>query len=154
MAQVKRNKSIRKVGHSRGVPMRLGRCIAKKYDLSHIIILTIDKQNRSRVLYWATSDQRAMQCAEMCRKMEKDFGWETAWDWDCSSVRRMKLRIKELEAALAQIVDGEPDAIRLARAAGKFPDESDGTENNGAWIFYPQGKFNPSNERAKMDISL
>ena len=126
MTAVKRNRSPRKVGHSRGVPMRLARAIARKYSLSHIVIFTADKEKRSRVLYWARNDLSAMQCAAFCRKAEKELGWETVWDWDCSSVKRMKARIRELELACAEIVDAGPgsDAVAIARRAGKFPDES------------------------------
>jgi hypothetical protein len=106
--------------------MRLARAIARKYSLSQIVIFTADKEKRSRVLYWARNDLNAMQCANFCRKAEKMLGWETVWDWDCSQVKRMKARIKELELACAEIVDAAPgsDPVGIARRAGKFPDES------------------------------
>lgn len=143
MKAAKRNGSAIKVGRRRGVPIRLLRGIARKYGLTHFVAYTLDGDHRSRILYFAKNDQAAMQCAHFAGDVAKVLGWETVWDWDCSSVRRLKTRIKELETALAQIADGEPDAIGLARAAGKFPDESEGEENLGAWFFYPKGKLHP-----------
>jgi hypothetical protein len=121
MAQVKRNKSIRKVGHSRGVPLRLLRAIARKYSLTHIVALTADKQKRARALYWAMSEVRATQLAAFCVKLEKELGWETIYDWDCSSVRRLKERIKHLERQMALIFEREGDPREIARVALNLP---------------------------------
>jgi hypothetical protein len=106
--------------------MRLARAIARKYSLNHIVIFTADSQKRSRTLYWARNDLTAMQCANFCAKAQRELGWQTVCDWDCSSVRRMKSRIKELELACAKIVDAAPgsDPVAIARRAGNFPDES------------------------------
>jgi hypothetical protein len=126
MTALKRNRSPRKVGHGRGVPIRLARAIAKKYSLSHIVLFTVDTQQRARGIYWARNSLAGMQCASFCQKAEGELGWESVGDWDSSSVRRLKDRIKELELACAEIVDHAPgsDAIAIARKAGRFPDES------------------------------
>jgi hypothetical protein len=121
MTTAKRNRSVKKVGLGRGVPVRLARGIAKKYSLSHIVILTADQQERSRILYWARNDLGAMQCASFCGKAEKELGWESVWNWDCSSVRRLKDRIKDLERNMALIFEREGDPIAIARLALKLP---------------------------------
>lgn len=133
---------MRKVGHGRGVPIRLLSAIARKYSLTHFVAYTRDRQQRSRILYWASNDLGAMQCAKYSCELADQLGWDGIVDWDCSSVRQLKSRIKELETALAQIADRVPDPVGLARAAGKFPDEEDG--NLGLWVFYPQSKANPA----------
>ena len=140
MSAAKRNCSVKKIGKRRGFPMRVAVAIARKYALTHIVVYVRDVEGRSRITYSGKSDLAAMQSAHFAKELAKKLGWDVIGDWDCSSVRRLKSRIKELEAAIAQIVEGEPDAIGLARAAGKFPDESDG-ENLGEWIFYPSGKL-------------
>jgi hypothetical protein len=144
LSAVKRNAAKVTLGRRRGVPIRLLRGIARKYALTHLVVYTLDGDKRARILYFAKNDQAADQCAQFSRELAKRLEWKNIWDWDCSSIRRLKSRVKELEAALAQIVDGEPDAVGLARAAGKFPDESEGEENLGAWFFFPQGKLNPA----------
>lgn len=126
MTALKRNRSPRKVGRGRGVPIRLLRGIGRKYDLTHIFVFTVDRQKRSRILYWASNDLAAMQCATFCTNAALGLGWDHVHDWDCASVRRLKDRIKELELACAEIVDAAPgsDPVAIARRAGKFPDES------------------------------
>jgi hypothetical protein len=124
MSALKRNRSPRKVGHGRGVPIRLLSAIARKYSLTRIVIFTTDGQLRARGVYWARNNMTAIQCASFCQKAEQELGWSTYGDWDCSGVRRLKDRIKELETACAQIVDGAADPVSIARGAGKFPDES------------------------------
>lgn len=123
MAHLKRNKSKKSLGKGRGVPARLVSAIARRYALSHILVLTIDKQNRSRLLYWATSEARATQLAAFCVKLEKELGWDHIWDWDCSGVRRLKDRIKDLERQLAIIFEGEGNPKEIARVALKLPED-------------------------------
>jgi hypothetical protein len=123
MAHLKRNKSKKILGKGRGVPLRLARGIAKRYGLSHIVILTADKQKRARALYWAMSDVRATQLAAFCEKLQKELGWETIYDWDCSSVRRLKERIKDLERQFAIIFEGEGNPKEIARFALRLPED-------------------------------
>ena len=122
MPALKRNKTIRKVGHGRGVPLRLVRAIAKKYSLSHIVVLTADKQRRSRLLYWAMSESKATQLSAFCAKLEKEMGWDHIWDWDCSSVRKLKDRIRYLERQFAIIYEGEGNPREIARFALRLPE--------------------------------
>jgi hypothetical protein len=119
----KRNRSTRKVGHKRGVPIRLLRAVARKYDLSHLVAFTMDNDHRSRIIYFAKNDQCAMQCAHVSEAMAKTAGWETVYDWDCSSVQRMKKRITELELGFARVIEHEGDPIRIAREALNLPDD-------------------------------
>jgi len=121
MTAVKRNKSKKLLGKGRGVPMRLARGIARRYGLSHLVILTCDRQERSRILYWAQNDLRAMQCASLCRKIADLQEWSELWNWDCSSVRRLKERIKNLEYRFALIFEGEGDPKEIARDALRLP---------------------------------
>lgn len=125
MAHFKRNRTVRKVGHGRGVPVRLARAIAKKYGLTHIVILSGDeKQRRSRVIYWTTNNVRATQLAQFCAKLAEGLGWSTVYDWDCSQVRKQKDRIKELEVFAANVFEGEfPDVREAARIALKLPED-------------------------------
>lgn len=123
MRHAKRNKGIRKVGHGRGVPVRLISAIARKYSLSHIVCYTMDGQKRSRILYWARNDQAAMQAAHFTGILADHWGWETIPDFDCSSVCRLKERIKELELALAKIFERDGDPVQLAKVALKLPED-------------------------------
>jgi hypothetical protein len=123
MTHQKRNRSVRKVGHGRGVPIRLARGIAKKYDLTHIVMFTVDRQRRSRLIYWANGDQAAMQCARLCDEITRLEGWPNWWDYDCSSVRRLKERIKDLERELSIIFEGDEDPKTVARRALKLPED-------------------------------
>jgi hypothetical protein len=125
MAHCKRNRSVRKVGHGRGVPLRFARAIAKKYSLTHIVILSGDeKQRRSRVIYWATNDMRATQLAAFCAKLAEGLGRSTIYDWDCSQVRKLKERIKELERFAACIFESEfPDPREAARIVLRLPED-------------------------------
>jgi hypothetical protein len=141
MTTARKNQSRLKIGKGRGVPIAALRAIARKYDLTHFVAYVRDRQARSRILYWARNDLGAMACAKYCQELALGAGWQASIDeFDCSSVRRMKDRIRELETALAQIVDGVENPVALARSAGKFPDESEG-ENLGEWIFFPSGKL-------------
>lgn len=135
MNGAKRNRSPRKVGHGRGVPMRLLRGISKKYSLGQIIVWTYDTQRRQRILVYGSKLGPALLANSFAKEVCKLFGWpKDSAEWELSCVRRLKDRIRELETALAQIADGEKDARGLARAAGKFTDESDGG-NLGVWVF-------------------
>jgi hypothetical protein len=149
MTAAKRNKSPRRVGTGRGVPLRLLTAIARKYSLSQIICWTYDLQKRQRILWWARDGGPELIASKFAEDFARAIGWPTEpGDFESSATRRLKLRINELEAALAQIVEGEPDAIELARTAGKFPRE-DEPENLGAWVFYPQGKLQTRRELAR-----
>jgi fermentation-respiration switch protein FrsA (DUF1100 family) len=148
MKATKRNLSIRRVGKGRGVPLRLARGIARKYNLCRLVLWTFDRQKRQRIICWGSSDGPALIASGFAEHLAKNLNWsQEACDFELAFVRKLKLRIKELEAALAQIVEGDGDPVSLARAAGKFPDESD-SPNLGAWLFFPQGKLNP-NRRAE-----
>jgi hypothetical protein len=159
MTGTKRNRSFRKIGKGRGVPLRLLRAIAGKYSLGQSILWTYDRQRRQRILSWGSSDGPALVAAGFAKGLALSLGWpEESAEFEISFVRRTKRRIKELETALARIVDGVEDPIGLARAAGKFPDESDG-ENLGHWVFYPQGKLslrrhNGSAEALRRDVPV
>lgn len=142
MNAAKRNRAAHRVGTGRGVPIRLIRAIARKYDLKRAVIWTFDRQQRQRILCWGSSDGPAMVAMEFANELAWSLGWaKDSCEIQLAFVRKLKARIKEVETALAQIVDGEPDAIRLARAAAKFPDETEGEENLGEWIFFPKGKL-------------
>lgn len=123
MTTAKRNKGVRKVGHGRGVPVRLAGAIARKYSLSHIIIHTNDQQRRQRILYWARNDQAGVQCAHFSGVLADVHGWSDVPDFDCSSVRRMKDRIKDLELQLARIYEREGDPREIARVALNLPED-------------------------------
>jgi hypothetical protein len=122
----KRNKSATKIGKRRGFPVRAAIAIARKYSLTHIVVYARDVEGRSRITYNGKSDLAAMQSAYFAKELAKKLGWDVIGDRDCLSVRRLKNRIKELELACAEIVDCAPgsDPVAIARAAGKFPDES------------------------------
>jgi hypothetical protein len=136
---LKRNRSVRPVGHGRGVPMRLLSAVARKYRLMQIIVWTYDSQNRQRALTWGSGEGNAIVAAKMGEHVAKSFSWPDT-KFELTKVTRLKERIRECEAALAQIVEGEPNAVELARTAGKFPME-DEPENLGRWIYYPKGKL-------------
>jgi hypothetical protein len=137
----KRNLSIRRVGKGRGVPIRLARGIARKYNLSQLIIWTYDRQKRQRILSWGSSDGPALVASGFAKGVALSLGWpEESADFEMGFIRRMKRRMEELEVALARIVDGEPDALSLARAAGKFPDQSENGQH-GDWRFFPKNKL-------------
>lgn len=147
MKAAKRNRTGRRVGRGRGVPIAVARAVARKYNLGQIVIWTYDRQKRQRILCWGSSDGPALVAAEFARHVAKAFVWpKESCDFELAFVRRLKDRIKEQQTALAQIVEGEPNAIELARTAGKFPDESD-NENLGEWIFFPKGKLSREQRR-------
>jgi len=126
MTSRNRNQSATKIGKRRGFPMRVATAIARKYALTHIVVYVRDVDGRSRITYHGKTTLAAVQCAHFAKEMATQLGWDTIGDWDCSSVRRLKNRIKELELACAEIVDCAPgsDPVAIARRAGKFPDES------------------------------
>jgi hypothetical protein len=141
---VKRNRSSGKIGHKRGVPIRLARAIAKKYRLDQLVFWTVDrdrKEKRARIIAFGRTDAIALQATTFAGQVAATFGWpKKNCEFEIASLRRLKERIRQLETALAQIVDGCPDPVGLARAAGKFPDESE-EENPGEWIFFPKGRL-------------
>jgi hypothetical protein len=142
MIATKRKRAAQNIGRKRGVPMRLITAIARRYDLDKIVVWTADKADRrprELILTWGRSNSVAVQASTFANAVAKAAGWSKEnCEIEVAFVRRLKGRIKELETALAQIVDGCPDPVALARAAGQFPNESD-EENLGEWIFYPQG---------------
>lgn|GEM_PF-3858088 len=144
MIATKRNRSSGKVGHKRGVPIRLARAIAKKYRLDQLVIWTVDrdrKEKRARIIAFGRTDAIGLQATTFAGQVAGAAGWpKENCSFEIASIRRLKDRVRELETALAQIVDGCPDPVALARAAGKFPDESE-VENLGEWIFWPKGKL-------------
>lgn len=144
MSATKRKRGAQNIGRKRGVPMRLIRAIARRYDLDKIVVWTADKaagQSRELILTWGRSNSVAVQASGFATAIAAAAGWSKEnCEIEVAFVRRLKGRIKELETALAQIVDGCPDPVALSRAAGKFPKESD-EENLGEWIFYPKGKL-------------
>lgn len=144
MIATKRNRSSGKVGHKRGVPIRLARAIAKKYRLDQLVVFTVDRdraEQRSGIILFGRTDAIALQASAFAKQVATAAKWpKENCEIEIASIRRLKDRVRELETALAQIVDGCPDPVALARAAGKFPDESD-EENLGEWIFYPKGKL-------------
>jgi hypothetical protein len=152
MIATKRNRSSGKLGHKRGFSLRLARAIAKKYRLDQLVIFTVDRdrqEQRSRIVVFGRTDAIALQASTFAKRVATAADWpKENCEIEINSIRKLKNRIKELETALAQIVDGCPDPVRLARAAGKFPNESD-DENLGEWIFYPSGKA--SRERRAAD---
>lgn len=124
MTHAKRNKSSRPLGKGRGVPVRLAGHIARRYALTHIVIYTLDRQERSRVLYWARNDNGAAQCAVFCEELTKLHGWsEKVRDFDCSHVRKTRERVKELELQLSRIIERDGDAITIAKQALKLPED-------------------------------
>jgi hypothetical protein len=152
MTAAKRNKSPRRVGTGRGVPMRLLLAIARKYGLTQIVVWTCDPQHRGRILSWARNDAQAIAIDNFARGVAESLGWpKESFADEMAFLRRLKDRVQELEVALAQIVEGEPDAIELARTAGRFPRE-DEPENLGAWVFYPQGKLETRRELARRGL--
>ncbi|HEY3661454.1 MAG TPA: hypothetical protein VGK91_09545 [Candidatus Udaeobacter sp.] len=155
MSAIKRNLSVRRVGKGRGVPIRLARGIARKYSLARLVIWTLDRQRRQRIVCWGGSNTEALVSASFAKALALSIGWsEEASEFQLGFIRRSERRIKELEAALAQIIEREGDPIEIARAAGKFPRESD-EENLGAWLFFPKGRLtlaeNLQKERAPDD---
>lgn len=144
MIAVKRNRSSRKLGHKRGVPIRLARAIAKKYRLDQLVLWTVDrdrKEKRARIVAFGRTDAIALQATTFAGQVAGAAGWpKENCEFEIALLRRLRDRIRELETAIAQIVDGCSDPVALARAAGKFPDESD-EENLAEWIFFPQGKL-------------
>jgi hypothetical protein len=149
----KRNRSSGKLGHKRGVPIRLARAIAKKYRLDQLVIFTVDRdraEERSRIVVFGRSDAIALQASAFAKQVATAANWpKENCEIEISSIRRLKNRIHELETACAQIVDGCPDPVGLARAAGKFPDESEG-ETPGLWVFHPDGKLSREQFAAEM----
>lgn len=144
MIATKRNRSSGKVGHKRGVSIRLARMIAKKYRLDQLVLWTVDRdrqEKRARIIAFGRTDAIGLQATTFAGQVAGAAGWpKENCSFEIASIRRLKDRVQELETALAQIVDGCNDPVALARAAGKFPDESEG-ENLGEWIFYPKGKL-------------
>jgi fermentation-respiration switch protein FrsA (DUF1100 family) len=121
--------------------MAMARAVARKYALGQIVIWTYDRQKRQRIICWGSSDGPALVAADFAGNVAKNLRWpKESCDFELAFVHRLKSRIKELQTALAQIVEGEPNAISLARTAVKFPDESD-NDNLGRWIFYPSGQL-------------
>jgi hypothetical protein len=123
MTAVKHNRAKRKLGKGRGVPLRLARAISRRYDLTQIVMLTTDVQFRARLLYWAKNGDAAAQCAWVCDKIEKELGWTGIKDWDCTIVRNLKDRIKDLERDMAVIYEGDEEPKTVARRALKLPDD-------------------------------
>ena len=123
MGQLKRNQSKKILGKGRGVPMRLLRGIAKRYGLSHIIVWTADRQKRQRIGYWAMNDECAVACAALSIEIACSMAWENIYEFDCSSVLRLKLRIKSLETDMARIMEREGDPREIARVALKLPED-------------------------------
>lgn len=144
ISATKSRKSAIAIGRKRGVPMRLIQAIARRYDLDKIVAWTADRAEgrpRELILTWGRSNSVAVQASTFASSVARSAGWSREnCEIEVAFVRRLKGRIKELEAGLAQIVDGCPDPVALARAAGKFPDESD-EENLGEWIYFPKGKL-------------
>jgi hypothetical protein len=141
MRATKRNLSIRRVGKGRGVPIRLAAGIARKYSLARLVLWTLDRQRRQRIVCWGSNDVDALVSADFAKALALNTGWtDEASDFTLGIISRRDRRIEELEAALAQIVEREGDPIEIARAAGKFPRESD-EPNLGAWLYFPKGRL-------------
>jgi hypothetical protein len=144
LTATKRNRSSGKLGHKRGLSIRRARAIAKKYRLDQLVIFTVDRdrtEQRSRIILFGRTDAIALQASAFAKQVATAAKWpKENCEIEIASIRRLKDRVRELETALAQIVDGCPDPVALARSAGKFPNESD-EENLGEWIFYPKGKL-------------
>jgi hypothetical protein len=140
----KRNRSSGKLGHKRGLSIRLARAIAKKYRLDQLVIFTVDRdraEQRSRIVLYGRTDVIALQASAFAKQVAAAADWpKENCEIEIASIRRLKDRVRELETALAQIVDGCPDPVALARSAGRFPNELD-EENLGEWIFAPKGKL-------------
>lgn len=154
MNATKKKRSALAIGRKRGVPMRLITAIARRYDLDRIVVWTADKaagQPRELILTWGRTNYGALQASTFATAVARACGWKREnCEIEVAFMRRLKGRVKELETALAQIVDGCPDPVALARAAGKFPIESD-EDNLGEWIFYPKGKLSrEARERAAL----
>jgi len=140
MTAAKRNLSIRRVGKGRGVPIRLAASIARKYNLTQIVVWTLDRQSRQRIICWGSNNGSAIVSADFAKALALSLGWtERASDFQLSMISRRDRRIEEMQAALAQIVEREGDPIEIARAAGKFPSETD-EPNLGAWLYFPKGR--------------
>lgn len=121
------NRSKRSIGSKRGIPMRLARMIARKYDLLEIVLFASDLADgvvRGRVVTWGKGEQNALSAARLGEEAAKSAGWP-----DCKieigSVRSLKKRIQKLEIELARIAEREGDPIAIARAALQLPDERD-----------------------------
>lgn len=137
----KLNRSVVSVGHGRGVPIRLARAIARKYRLLYIVIFTYDEQHRERIVTFGNNPTNDHHAAQFGALIARKCNWpKAAQNFESAPVRKLRSRIRELETALAQIIDGCADPAGLARTAGKFPVE-DEEENLGEWIFFPQGKM-------------
>jgi len=107
-------------------------------------MLAVKRNRSSGKLGHSRTDALAIQATTFGEQVASAAEWpKENCEIEIALLRRMKGRIRELETALAQIVDGVEDPVALARAAGKFPDESEG-ENLGEWIFFPSGKLSRS----------
>jgi fermentation-respiration switch protein FrsA (DUF1100 family) len=124
MMAAKRNLSKRKLGKGRGVPLRLMTAIARRYSLAQIIIWTFDRQHRSRIMFWGSSDGPALVAQGFAEKFAKAIGWPPErCDFEMSFVRKLKDRIKDLELQFARIMEREGDPIEIARKALKLPED-------------------------------
>jgi hypothetical protein len=66
MNATKTKKSALAIGRKRGVPMRLVRAIARRYDLDKIVVWTADKaagRPRELILTWGRSNSVALQAS-------------------------------------------------------------------------------------------
>jgi hypothetical protein len=86
---------------------------------------TYDRQKRQRILCWGSSDGPALIAAGFAEQLAKHLDWsQEACDFELSFVRRLKLKIKDLERDFARIIEREENPIEIARAALNLPEDA------------------------------
>jgi len=124
MRAAKRNLSTRRVGKGRGVPIRMAAVIARKYALDQIIVWTHDRQKRQRILFWGSSDPKAIAANTFAQHIAKSLGWpKGSCEIEMAFIRRLKDRIKDLELQFARIIEREDDPFAIARSALRLPED-------------------------------